>query len=75
MDGNEGIKKDKVRDDYMEKHGLKVLRFSDRDVFVNLKGLIERIYKNLPLCLIPPSPPLEKGGEKEIHNLNPQLKY
>jgi very-short-patch-repair endonuclease len=44
---DEGMKKDKNRDDYMTSVGLRVLRFSDRDVFKNLNGLIEKIWENL----------------------------
>ena len=44
---DEKPKKDKVRDDYMREHKLKVLRFSDREVFKNLNGVIERIYESL----------------------------
>ena len=44
---DEGIKKDKVRDDYMRSHKLKVLRFSDLDVFENLDAVVEMIYENL----------------------------
>jgi very-short-patch-repair endonuclease len=41
------IKKDKVRDNYMREHKLKVLRFWDKEVFANLEGVIERICENL----------------------------
>jgi len=44
---NEGIEKDKIRDNYIEEQSLKVLRFSDRDVFENLDGVVERIYGNM----------------------------
>jgi len=44
---NKEIKKDKTRDDYVRKQGLKVLRFSDREIFENLNGVIERIYGDL----------------------------
>ena len=43
----EGIKRDKLRDDFMREHGLQVLRFSDRDVFENLTGAVERICEYL----------------------------
>ncbi len=43
----EGLKKDKMRDEYMKGQGFKVLRFSDKEVFKNLKGVIEKIYENL----------------------------
>ena len=41
------LKEDKIRDDYMREHKLKVIRFSDRDVFENLNGVVERIYENM----------------------------
>ncbi len=44
---DEGIKKDEVRDDYMEKLGLSVLRFSDRGVLNKLQVVLEVIWKNL----------------------------
>jgi very-short-patch-repair endonuclease len=44
---DEEIKKDKIRDNYMREHGLKVLRFSDGEVFENLDGAIGKIYENL----------------------------
>ncbi len=44
---DEGVAKDKERDDYMKDKGMKVLRFSDRDVFENVSGVIERIYENI----------------------------
>ncbi len=44
---DEDIKKDNVRDDYLREQRLTVLRFSDRYVFDNLDGVIERINDNL----------------------------
>jgi very-short-patch-repair endonuclease len=44
---NEGLERDKIRDDYVSEQKLKVLRFSDRDVFENLNGVVERIYENM----------------------------
>jgi len=43
----EGRKKDKDRDDYLKKEGYKILRFSDRELFENFQGVMERIYENL----------------------------
>lgn len=54
---NKEIKKDKTRDDYMRKQGLKVLRFSDREILENLNGVIEAIWG----FVIPLTPPLGKG--------------
>jgi very-short-patch-repair endonuclease len=39
----DGIKKDKVRDDYLEGVGLAVVRFSDTEVLKNIEGVLERI--------------------------------
>ena len=44
---DEEIKKDNVRDNYMREQRLTVLRFSDREVFENLNGVIERINEEL----------------------------
>lgn len=43
----QGLKRDKKRDAYLKNIGLKVLRFSDRDVFKNLNGVLQRIYEDL----------------------------
>lgn len=40
-------RKDRIRDDYMKKLGMKILRLSDREVFENLNGVVERIYETL----------------------------
>ena len=44
---DEGIKKDRIRNNYMREQGYRVLRFSDRELFENPKGVIEKIYGNL----------------------------
>jgi very-short-patch-repair endonuclease len=41
----EGIGKDKIRDNYLKKLGLKVFRFSDAEVSKNLEGVIQMIYE------------------------------
>lgn len=43
----EGKQKDVQRDAYLTSLGLKVLRFSDNEVFTNLEGVLERIWMNL----------------------------
>lgn len=43
----DGKAKDMRRDEFMRSIGLRVLRFSDRDVFDNMDGVIERIAENL----------------------------
>jgi len=42
-----GTKEDRERDNYFKELGLKVLRFSDREVFENTEGVLEVIYNNL----------------------------
>ena len=37
----------KIRDGYMNSLGLRVLRFSDRDVFTNMEGVMGEILKYL----------------------------
>ena len=44
---DEGMEADKERDNYMKRQGLKVLRFSDREVLKNIEGVTQRIYENL----------------------------
>lgn len=44
---DEGLKKDIDRDLYMESRGLKVLRFSDTDVLMNIDTVIESIYAKI----------------------------
>jgi very-short-patch-repair endonuclease len=48
------MKEDKKRDDYLSSLGLQVLRFSDREVFKNTEGVIDKICQ----CFIksPPTP-------------------
>jgi len=39
-----GKAKDRARDNDLREMGLKVLRFSDRDLFENIDGVMERIW-------------------------------
>ncbi len=55
----EGTKKDKIRDNYMARLGFTVFRFSDREIFENINGALERIYEHLEKS---PLPPFKKGG-------------
>jgi len=43
----EGSRKDRAREKYLETLGFTVLRFSDREVFKNTEGVLEEIYKRL----------------------------
>ena len=43
----EGKRKDALRDEYMAELGLKVLRFSDREVLENLDVVVEVIWRHL----------------------------
>jgi very-short-patch-repair endonuclease len=42
-----GKAKDRARNDVLTKTGIKVLRFSDRDVFENIGGVMEEIWSCL----------------------------
>ncbi len=44
---DEGKEKDRVRDNFLKNLGLTVLRFSDREVFENLEGVLETIFRSL----------------------------
>ena len=48
LDGNyhfskEGSRKDIRRDEYLKELGIKVIRFENSEVFLNLEGVLERI--------------------------------
>jgi very-short-patch-repair endonuclease len=49
---NETVEYDKVRNEYMESIGLKVLRFTNMEVLGNIEGVFEVIEQNLPLSLL-----------------------
>jgi very-short-patch-repair endonuclease len=40
-----GMEKDEMRDDYLKKLGMRILRIPDTEVFKNLDGVIEKIYE------------------------------
>ena len=58
----EGRENDHMRDAYMTRAGITVVRFSDRDVLKNLEAVMEEIWKKLSLKN-PPSSPFFKGGD------------
>ena len=58
----EGLRKDKVRDQYLMRLGFQVKRFPSTEVFSNIDGIISEIYDQLPDREIPPAP-FEKGEE------------
>jgi very-short-patch-repair endonuclease len=43
----EGKEEDGMRDPYMARAGIAVLRFSDREVFNNLEAVLEQIWRQL----------------------------
>ena len=55
---DEKSKSDEDRDKYMEKNGLKVLRYSNLEVLQNIEAVLEHIYNNIN----PPKSPFGKGG-------------
>lgn len=54
--------KDAKRTSYLASHGFSVLRFSNREVMTEMRGVLEAIYSHLYSTLTPnPSP--QGGGE------------
>jgi very-short-patch-repair endonuclease len=43
----EGQAKDRQRDDYLRGEGLRILRFSDKEIFENIAGVLEKIWSIL----------------------------
>ena len=43
----EGMAKDKKRDDFLQGIGFKVLRFSDSEALESLDSLLRKVYENL----------------------------
>ena len=43
----EGMAKDKKRDDFLQGSGFKVLRFSDSEALESLDSLLRKVYENL----------------------------
>ena len=43
----EGIRRDHARDKYLDSLDFTILRFSDREVFKNIEGVLERIFEYL----------------------------
>ncbi|HPP08537.1 MAG TPA: endonuclease domain-containing protein [bacterium] len=44
---DDGRRKDEMRDKFLSGIGLKILRFSDRDVIENIEGVVEHVLENL----------------------------
>jgi len=62
----ETMVKDNLKDDYLEKEGYRVLRFSDKDVLTDIKNVIRTIAYEIDKIL--PLPPPE--GDKLLGNDN-----
>jgi very-short-patch-repair endonuclease len=57
------LQNDIVRDSYLKKHRLTILRFNNFEVLKNLEGVLEVIYQLvLKRGINPPKPPFSKGG-------------
>ena len=44
---DKGIERDQVRDAYLKENGLRVLRFSNRDIYQNIDGVLQTVYEHL----------------------------
>ncbi len=61
--------KDRARDGYLRKAGLIVLRFDNRQVMLEIEGVLKVIYDTVLVQLrgeIPPDPPLKRGEPKAV---------
>ncbi len=65
---DEMIEYDRIRDEYINSLGLKVLRFTNTDILTHIDGVVESIIENMRVSeeeisieKIPLSPPLRKG--------------
>ena len=52
----EKIEYDRIRDEYLNSLGLRILRFTNTDILTHIEGVIESIEEGIPL-----SPPFVKG--------------
>lgn len=67
LDGNphfleEGHESDMIRDDFLRKFDLKVLRFSNSQVIYHLESVLSEIHRNIINAALPVCPPFSKGG-------------
>jgi len=60
-----GKGEDQLRDDVLTKMGVKILRFSDRDVFENLNGVMECVWSHLWFIKSPLTPLCQRGEQLE----------
>lgn len=62
----ESQQKDEIRDAYLQEQGLSVLRFTNRQVLLQIDVVVEEIARVLcSIDEIPPRPPFSKGGMDE----------
>jgi len=54
----EGKRFDRERDTMMRAIGIRVLRFSNRDILLNIDGVLNKIESELPLTQLPLTPSL-----------------
>ena len=44
---DENAKNDKIRESFLEKHGLRIMRFTNLDVLKNIENVVEKIYREV----------------------------
>ncbi|HCX27794.1 MAG TPA: hypothetical protein DHI91_01495 [Candidatus Portnoybacteria bacterium] len=44
---NENIKNDKIREDFLKKQGLKIMRFTNLDILKNIESVVGKIYDEI----------------------------
>ncbi len=61
----EGLRKDEIRDKYLNSEGIEVLRFTDYEVLKNTVGVLDAIFEKIQQRLeseIPPQSSSKRGG-------------
>ena len=71
-DALEQATRDKEKDDFMSKQGIKILRFWNNELSENLDGVLEKIYEE---TLTPPQSSPKRGGRKQSRRLSQDTKH
>lgn len=59
---DERMRKDLERDTYLESLGLRVVRYQNRDILMNLDGVLDDLSRRLKTGSTSPTPSLQRRG-------------
>ena len=54
---------DEVRSEYLQAHGIEIIRFWDNEVLLDMQGVLNKLF----LKVTPPNLPFAKGGGVRMH--------